>query len=91
MVSRSKPLEIRKIIEDSNPRALFFHGYDEALIGIVEQPYGPLLPLYSFRSLHVLVMRYHSVSMNEAIEYVESTLYPAVASSDQRPVIMRFE
>lgn len=61
--------EIKEVLSEENPDALFADGFDEALIGISRRCGQPSLAVYSIKKCIEILDE--EMDYNEAVEYFE--------------------
>ena len=63
--------DIRELLADANPQALFADGFEDALIGMARRCGQPALAVYDYDKAIKILMERDEMEMDEAIEFLE--------------------
>lgn len=67
----STAAEVRVIIEDDNPKALFADGFDDAIVGVARRCGQPTLVVYDYAKGIDVLMKRDGMEYEEATEWME--------------------
>jgi len=65
------PSDIHRHFEENEIEAIFYDGYDEALVGIAQRCGQPDLPVYSREKIVDIIMERDGCEYDEAQEFVD--------------------
>lgn len=73
----SKAEEVRRRMEEENPKALFFDGMDDAIIGVAKRKLSEPLVAYSFEACIKIFMDRDGMDYDDAVEFFDFNIADA--------------
>jgi hypothetical protein len=77
MIKLNKNHEIKNIMEEENPEALFADGFDDAIIGICRKAGSLPVITYSYDKCVEVLMNQQDMPYDDAIEWMEFNVVSA--------------
>ena len=77
MIKLNKNHEIKDIMEEENPEALFADGFDDAIIGICRKAGSEPVVTYSYDKCVEVLMNQQDMPYDDAIEWMEFNVVSA--------------
>ena len=65
------PEEIKRVLREENPEALFADGFDGALVGIARRCSQPSLAVYDVNKCIAILMHRDGSTYSEAVEHMD--------------------
>ena len=90
MIMLVRTNEIRNMMEDENPEALFADGFDDAIIGICRKAGDSSVVAYSYEKCVEVLINQQEMSPEDAIEWMEFNVVSAYMGP-HTPVFIDFE
>ena len=79
----AKPEDIRQIVKEMNPKAIFIKGFDEALIGTGKSIGGETVAIYDADDCLKILINKHEMDEVEAWEHFNSTVVDGTPGSSK--------
>ena len=77
MIKLNKNHEIKDIMEEENPEALFADGFDDAIIGVCRKAGSEPVVTYSYDKCVEVLMNQQDMPYDDAIEWMEFNVVSA--------------